>query len=526
MHIFENTVYIFVILAFALNCLECAKILSVFPFTGPSEYLCVEPLLKKLAERGHEVTSVTTFPQKTPLKNFRDIVLKNENEHHDEFVVTAMDDMSGSRLSVLRSIEEYVLMGTESIMKSKEFHHLLNKEQFDLVIIEVLFIDSIYALGHHFKAPMIGVATFGTDVVIDQLVDNISPIAYVPAPSGTNMDDMNFWQRLDNLYISTFELLYNHLVIIPQHQRLYEKYFPKPTLSLSDVRRDFSLLLLNQHHSLSWSRPYVLNAIEVAGMHINHKLNQLPIDMENFINDSANGAIYFSLGSNVKSASLPKSKLEDLMAVFATLPVNVLWKFEKPDLPGKPKNIFINKWFPQPDVLAHPKVKLFITHSGMHSYIETVHHAKPIVAMPILYDQRLNAASAQAKGLGLVVNFKNFTRDELRSAILEVLNNPKYSENARQLSARYHDRPMSALDTAIYWTEYVLRHKGAPHLRVKARKLNFWQRNSVDTMAVLFGIPLLVMIFVIVAICKTVKRVLFAKVPGTAKENKTKQKRE
>ncbi|XP_049305189.1 UDP-glycosyltransferase UGT5 isoform X4 [Bactrocera dorsalis] len=484
------------VLAFVPRLTESAKILAIFPFTGPSQYICVQLYLKSLAARGHEITSISAFPQKTPLKNFRDITLKDEYKDHDEFIITAIEEMSATKLTQLRTLFDYSIMGSLPVLKNEEFQQLLRSdEHFDLIIIEVFCQDSLYALGEHFKAPMIGVSTFGADVIVDQLVDNVSPLAYVPAPSGTNLDVMNFWQRLDNLYTNTMELLYTHLVIIPEQQRQYEKYFPNATLRLTDVRRDFSLLLLNQHYSFSWPRPLVPNAIEVAGMHVENKPKKLPTDMEAFINASARGAIYFSLGSNVKSALLPKQKLQEIMNAFASLPVNVLWKFEKTDLAGKPKNVFINKWFPQSDVLAHPKVKLFVTHGGMHSLIEAVHHAKPIVGTPVFYDQYLNVEKAVYKGFGVGINFRNFTSTELRDAILEVLNNPKYTERAREISASFHDRPMNPLDTAIYWTEYVLRHKGAPQLRVAARHLNFLQRHSVDTMAVLFGIPLLLAIF-------------------------------
>ncbi|XP_039970262.1 UDP-glucosyltransferase 2-like isoform X2 [Bactrocera tryoni] len=483
--------------AFVPRFTESAKILAVFPFTGPSQYICVQLYLKSLAARGHEITSISAFPQKTPLKNFRDITLKDEYKDHDEFIISAVEEKSETKSTQLRTWFEYSIMASLLVLKNEEFQQLLHSdEQFDLIIIEVFCQDSLYALGKHFNAPMIGVSTFGADIVIDQLVDNVSPLAYVPAPSGTNLDVMNFWQRLDNLYTNTMELLYTHLVIIPEQQRYYEKYFPNATLRLTEVRRDFSLLLLNQHYSFSWPRPLVPNAIEVAGMHIDHKPKKLPTDMEAFINASAKGAIYFSLGSNVKSALLPKQKLQEIMNAFASLPVNVLWKFEKTDLAGKPKNVFINKWFPQSDVLAHPKVKLFVTHGGMHSLIEAVHHAKPIVGTPVFYDQYLNVEKAVSKGFGVAVNFRNFTSIELRDAILEVLNNPKYTERAQEISASFHDRPMKPLDAAIYWTEYVLRHKGAPQLRVAARHLNFLQRHSVDTMAVLFGIPLLLAIFI------------------------------
>lgn len=52
---------------------ESAKILAIFPFPGPSQYLVVQPYLKNLAARGHEVTVINAFPQKKPIDNYRDI---------------------------------------------------------------------------------------------------------------------------------------------------------------------------------------------------------------------------------------------------------------------------------------------------------------------------------------------------------------------------------------------------------------------------------------------------------------------
>lgn len=61
----------------------------------------------------------------------------------------------------------------------------------------------------------------------------------------------------------------------------------------------------------------------------------------------------------------------------------------------------------------------------------------------------------------------------------------RYKENAKQLSARYRDRPMSPLDTAVYWTEYVIRHKGAPHLRTAAADMPWYQYLLLDVIAFL-----------------------------------------
>lgn len=49
------------------------KILVLLPYFGKSHWLVSKPLLEELARRGNEVTVLSHFPRKTPLKNYRDI---------------------------------------------------------------------------------------------------------------------------------------------------------------------------------------------------------------------------------------------------------------------------------------------------------------------------------------------------------------------------------------------------------------------------------------------------------------------
>lgn len=57
----------------ALSAADGANILGVFPINGRSHWVVYESLLKALAARGHNVTVITSFPQKTPVANFTDI---------------------------------------------------------------------------------------------------------------------------------------------------------------------------------------------------------------------------------------------------------------------------------------------------------------------------------------------------------------------------------------------------------------------------------------------------------------------
>lgn len=143
------------------------------------------------------------------------------------------------------------------------------------------------------------------------------------------------------------------------------------------------------------------------------------------MDNSTEGVIYFSLGSNVKSAYLPASVQQTLIDTFAELPYHVLWKFEEDDLKNKPKNVKICKWLPQQDLLGHPNIKLFITQAGLQSFEEAVLNGVPLLALPFIADQHGNARRIENLGLGLNLDFKTITKDALLKSILEITGNVK-----------------------------------------------------------------------------------------------------
>ena len=61
----------------------------------------------------------------------------------------------------------------------------------------------------------------------------------------------------------------------------------------------------------------------------------------------------------------PVEKREAFVKAFGKLKQRVLWKYENETLPNNPGNIKISPWIPQRDILAHPNVKIFITHGGI-----------------------------------------------------------------------------------------------------------------------------------------------------------------
>lgn len=180
------------------------------------------------------------------------------------------------------------------------------------------------------------------------------------------------------------------------------------------------------------------------------------------------------------------------------------WKNE--EMNEKPKNVFISKWLPQTDILAHPNMKIFISHCGYGSVVEAKHHGVPIIGIPYVGDQHSNAAKIVEEGWALRINFNEFSEETFMNAIMEMLENKKFSDTVKRLSVLSRDRPLSARDTAVFWVEYVLRHRGATHMHYPGADLNFIQNNSIDVVGFL-----ILVIFVGFKILKIVFKLIFCR---------------
>ncbi|XP_055846199.1 UDP-glycosyltransferase UGT5-like [Episyrphus balteatus] len=240
-----------------------------------------------------------------------------------------------------------------------------------------------------------------------------------------------------------------------------------------------SLVLLNSHFTDFIIRPHVPAVVEVGGIHIKQKSDPLP--------------------------ELVLSK-------------QFFWKWNDAEKPGNASNIFYESWLPQDNLMADPNVKLFITHAGKGSVTESQYHGVPMVAIPFASDQISNAAAVVGDGFGVQLDQKTMTAEELRAAVLEVLENPKFIKKVKSFSTLYRDRPMHAKDTAVFWLEYVLRHKGAYHMQSPNVHLNAFQYLSLDVIGFLVLVIFLVYKSITIP-TKFIYRKVFAKKQPKIKAN-------
>ncbi|XP_069965745.1 UDP-glycosyltransferase UGT5 [Bactrocera oleae] len=480
-----------ILMVTALLCtanVQAYRFLGILHTGARSHHIVGSSLFKELARRGHQVTVISPFPLKKPLENYVDIETPRIKAVMESSAAFLLQISERSVIENVRNFHEMGLNMSRTFLEEDNVKALLASNQtFDAVICEIFLSEALYGLSEHYNVPLIGLGTFGAHPWNTDMVGSPSPPSYVASAMLPFNDRMTLWQRVGNFAYNIFERLLLDLYYLPKQAAIYKEFFPHNKRDMYEVRRNAALVLLNQHVSLSFPRPYVHNQIEVGGMHINRKRSPLPVDLERFINESKHGVIYFSMGSNLRSKFLPLEKRKAILETFRGLKQRILWKFEDPQLEGKPDNVYISEWFPQDDILAHPNVKIFITHGGLLSTTESIYHGKPFIGIPIFGDQFLNMNRAEAGGYGISVDYTNFTKEKFKVAIERMLNDDSYAKRLAAISAIYRDQPINPLDLAAYWVEYVVRHKGAKHLHCAGQDLSFIQYHSIDSMLILFG---------------------------------------
>lgn len=83
----------------------------------------------------------------------------------------------------------------------------------------------------------------------------------------------------------------------------------------------------------------------------------------------------------------------------------------------------------------------------------------------------------------------------------------RYQNNVKKIVELAKDQPMTGLERAIWWTEYVIRHKGAKHLRSPAIDLPLYQYLLLDIIAFLLAV-LVICTYILFKLLKVVLKTI------------------
>ncbi|XP_077289976.1 uncharacterized protein LOC143913834 [Arctopsyche grandis] len=464
------------------------KILFICPLPARSHNNLCRGVVDSLVERGHEVTFVSAFAAVEP--KYRDFPIENIMSFKDEEFNLGFSMLNRSYIETIKMLSRIQPKMMKFMYDDKAINKFLSdkSEKFDLVIFEHFFNEAVIGFGVKYTCPVIALSPVNLMTWLATMTNNPLAPEIVPNVFSNFSSNMDLWQRVTNVGMIVVQEVLERLIIRPIQESVYEEYFPKESkrVPYDQLTKRISLVLVNSHPSIGIARPLLPNAIEIAGYHIKDP-ESLPDDLKTILDSAKEGVVYFSMGSNLKSSQMSPELKAIILKALGNLKQTVLWKYEE-DLPGKPKNVIIRKWMPQTGILAHPNVKLFISHGGFLSCTEASHFGVPLLAIPIFGDQSINAMALVRRGHGVVLDYMNITDVSFKWALDEVLENPRYTETAKQVHQLYHDRPMRPRDLLVYYVEHVVRTKGAPHLAPP--QLPRYSQLMLDVIGI-FLIPLL-----------------------------------
>ncbi|XP_029316497.1 UDP-glucuronosyltransferase 2C1-like isoform X2 [Cottoperca gobio] len=494
-------------------CLLCATMIYggkvlVFPVDG-SHWVNMKVIIEDLHARGHQVSVVRTSDSwyiKETSPFYTSITLETESGFDEDTLTTFVSHMleiqrTGKSAWMLFKLAMEEAQETaelhkktnkmlEQIFENKDFLRSLQDAKYDLVLADP-FIPVGVILAHYLKLPLV-LNVRWTSQGEGHFSIAPSPLSYVPLTGTVLSDKMSFLERLLNVIVFCFTEYQFTQHVSPTYKGLVDKYLG-PDKDFASLFQAADLWLMRVDFVFEFPRPTMPNVVYVGGFQCK-PAKPLPEHLEEFVQSSGeHGFIIMSLGTLI--GELPHDLADEIAAAFAKLPQKVIWR-HKGDRPATlGNNTLLVDWMPQNDLLGHSKIKLFVAHGGTNGVQEAIYHGVPIVGLPLILDQPDNLLRIEVRGAGKIIDIFSMNEDIFFQGIQEVLNEPSYRMNMQRLSRLHRDQPMKPLDTALFWIEFVMRHKGAAHLRTESYRLPWYSYHSVDVILFLLTIALLILLF-------------------------------
>ncbi|XP_067293668.1 UDP-glucuronosyltransferase 2A1-like isoform X2 [Pseudorasbora parva] len=536
----STSLFLLVLLNLNLLCVSGGNIL-VWPAEF-SHWLNVKVILDLLIERGHNVTVVTHTAtpsvRTSPSPGYNVEILQVPHTKQD--ILENMEKMlkywthelpNVNFIKASMKIKEMIDIGTEqnqavcnALFAREDLLEKWRKEKFDALLADPVFMCG-ELLAQKLNLPLILSLRFSFGNTIERLCAQLpAPPSYVPAIGSENTDQMNFLQRLKNvLFYGTQDVLL-YLVTKSKWDHLYTEILGKPT-TMCETMGKADIWLIRTYWDFEYPRPLLPNFKFVGGLHCK-PAKPLSKELEKFVQSSGDhGVVVFSLGSMINNLTMERANT--VASALGQIPQKVLWRYSGKTPETLAPNTKLYDWMPQNDLLGHPKTKVFITHGGTNGLYEAIYHGVPMVGLPLFADQPDNMMHMKTKGAAVVLDINTMESKDLADALKTVLNNLSYKESIMRLSRIHHDQPMKPLDQAVFWIEFVMRNKGAKHLRVQAHDLSWYQYHCLDVLAFLLSIVALIT-FLFIKTCSFFFRKCFRKTrpDGKAQKSVKKNKKE
>ena len=460
----------------ATQCCSAANIfLLFFPvfshITGPAN------VAKVLQDQGHNVTIAICNSQ--PLQH------KLKGKGVNMLVYDSLGDLDVSKeigKAVLKGFSsEHLFPGmnlfkeiSDKVLRDQQFLENIRAHRPDLIILESTPLIRMWAvIPYKLGIPFMFLGS------INEPQFSRTPLlpSVLPYKMLDFTDQMTFQQRLLNTLVQLQKHFHDPFTFSD-----VQTYAPeKPYISMYDLQAKALLWIFREDSILGYSSPSMPNVKRVSHL-VTVTPKPLPREFQFFMDNAKDGVVIVSFGSVFQS--LPSAIVDKLHKAFKKTKYNFVMRH--PTLKSRdPDKILFSNWLPQYDLLCHKNTRLFITHCGSNGQQESLLAGIPMVGFPVFGDQAQNAGRIVRKGFGLRLDLRNFSVEELVSAIEDVIANPEYKMRTQKASAIIKAQRVPPVEEAAFWINHILTF-GGDHLRSFGQDIPLWQYLGLDVLAACF----------------------------------------
>ncbi|KAI6196355.1 UDP-glucuronosyltransferase [Aphelenchoides besseyi] len=500
---------------------EAAKILFYSPRFGRSHLMFVGKLADALAEANNDVTIYQQiindqFTNMTGSKSKKTKIITRQRDFPaPEFgMETTWNEDSGGLLKSIGLLDKLGQMfktSCEHQLRDNKTLELLKNEQFDIAISE-FFDMCAFGIFHRIGIKKT-IVLYASAMPLDDatFIGLPSLSSFVPDFVIQNGLSGGFWNRFGN----TMSFLVGRYFMMPKFTGQTAEAFKifDENLDYRKLIAEASLYFVNTDELVDFPRPISHKIINIGGVGMSKamaNIGNLDANYKKILDEAKDGVVYMSFGSVATSHSMPDKFKKAFLDAFKEFPnVNFIWKYEKPEhkiADGLP-NVYDFEWTPQNQILAHPSMKVFITHGGANSLSESSYAGVPMIGIPLFGDQNRNTINIEERGLGLRLTKDKINKEAIVDALRQLIYDDKFKKNAIKLSKMIRAKPLTPDERLIKYTEFVAQHDVGDQLSLPGRQLNFFQYYSLDVFVFLVANVLLVLSVVFFALRFAVRRI-------------------
>ncbi|CAB3397902.1 unnamed protein product [Caenorhabditis bovis] len=296
------------------------------------------------------------------------------------------------------------------------------------------------------------------------------PTSTVPL-YGRMSEQPTYMQRAQNLVwnvlnVVVFRSIHSQLTTI-----FREKFGPEFT-DITKVVRDIDMVFISTDEIIDYAAPILPYMVFIGGLGVEDDHTRMDDKTAAEMKKGKNGVILFSMGTIANTSKLPEEVMKSFMEIVKKFSdFHFIIRADKYDTVTKHfakgiDNVYISDWIPQPEIIAHPRLRAFITHAGYNGIIESARSGVPLITIPFMFDQPLNANAVEKKAI--------------EQAIEHILSNPSYKKGAERMKNLILTKPMNSRDRFIKTIEWVIKNNGIPELLTDGRKLGLIEFYNLD----------------------------------------------